>query len=243
MEINSLQLCHTRLSALLHGSHFNYFGRLSDGLVYASASCSPQSEVNEDLKIHKNKPASVPGGHSGHKRPRGVKAGRSSGSVCSLVCWNSEKTPAPTPETVIPLPEKKNRRKSLLAPKKVQQSDFEDEMETEPEDPPTKEGKSCEEQIKIEPVEGEEEEEESAASEIKEMRISCCLCGKDFSSRRSVRRHCRKMHWQRMEELRKFTETRTVPTSLLSMVKDKHPVEPPPSPGKSCPVCKKFIFL
>ncbi|RXN15323.1 zinc finger protein 800 isoform X1 [Labeo rohita] len=147
--------------------------------------------------------------------------------------------PAPTPQTMIPPTEKKNRRKSILAPKKVQQSDFEDEMETEPEEPPAKEGQSCEEQIKIEPVEGEEEEEESAASEVKEMRISCCLCGKDFSSRRSVRRHCRKMHWQRMEELRKFTETRTVPTSLLSMVKDKHPVEPPPSPGKSCPVCKK----
>ncbi|XP_042609301.1 zinc finger protein 800a isoform X2 [Cyprinus carpio] len=147
--------------------------------------------------------------------------------------------PAPTPQTVIPVPAKKNHRKSILAPKKVQQSDFEDEMETEPEEPPVKEGQSCEEQINIEPVEGEEEEEESTASEVKEMRISCCLCGKDFSSRHSIRRHCRKMHWQRMEELRKFTETRTVPISLLSMVKEKHTVEPPSSPGKSCPVCKK----
>ncbi|XP_077067149.1 zinc finger protein 800a isoform X2 [Siphateles boraxobius] len=159
--------------------------------------------------------------------------------VAVVEIQDTPETPALTPETMIPVPEKKNRRKSILAPKKVQPSDFEDEMETESEEPPAKEGQSCEEQIKIEPVEGEEEEEESAASEIKEMRISCCLCGKDFSSRRSVRRHCRKMHWQRMEELRKFTETRTVPTSLLSMVKDKHPAEPPPSPGKSCPVCKK----
>lgn len=142
--------------------------------------------------------------------------------------------PAPVPEIL--LPEKKNRRKSILAPKKVQQSDFEDEMETEVEEQPANEGPSCDEQMKME---GEEEEEESAASEVKELRISCCLCGKDFGSRRSVRRHCRKMHWQRMEELRKFTETRTVPISLLSVVKDKHPVEPPPSPGKSCPVCKK----
>ncbi|XP_052453577.1 zinc finger protein 800a isoform X1 [Carassius gibelio] len=147
--------------------------------------------------------------------------------------------PAPTPLTMNPVPVKKNHRKSILAPKKFQQSDFEDEIEMEPEEPSIKEGQICEEQINPEPVEGEEEEEESAASEIKEMKISCCLCGKDFGSRRSVRRHCRKMHWQRMEELRKFTETRTVPISLLSMVKDKNAFVPPCCPGKSCPVCKK----
>ncbi|TRZ03511.1 hypothetical protein DNTS_028457, partial [Danionella cerebrum] len=150
-----------------------------------------------------------------------------------------EDVPAPQVPAIF-MPEKKNRRKSVLAPKRVQQSDFEDGMETEHEEQLSPEGQTNEEVKQFEDVEGDEEtEEESAATEIKEMRISCCLCGKDFGSRRSIRRHCRKMHWQKMEELRKFTETRTVPISLLSVVKDKHHVEPPLCPGKSCPVCNK----
>uniref|UniRef100_A0A8C6SFC3 Zinc finger protein 800a n=1 Tax=Neogobius melanostomus TaxID=47308 RepID=A0A8C6SFC3_9GOBI len=59
---------------------------------------------------------------------------------------------------------------------------------------------------------------------VEDVTISCCLCGQDFNSRRSIRRHCRKMHQTKLDELRKYTETRTVPTSLLSM---------------SCPVCLK----
>ncbi|XP_064198870.1 zinc finger protein 800-like [Anguilla rostrata] len=81
-------------------------------------------------------------------------------------------------------------------------------------------------------------EDEAEANEEEDYKVSCCLCGKDFNSHRSVRRHCRKMHKTKMDELCKFTETHTVPISLFSTVRGR-PSRPPASAGRDCPMCCK----
>nr|XP_015207894.1 PREDICTED: zinc finger protein 800 isoform X2 [Lepisosteus oculatus] len=85
-----------------------------------------------------------------------------------------------------------------------------------------------------ETVEPDLPHEESLNGEILGLHVACCLCGKDFNSRRSVRRHVKKVHKKKMEELKKSTETKRV----TSITKGRPRGALMPS-ARSCPVCQK----
>ncbi|KAL8221171.1 UNVERIFIED_CONTAM: hypothetical protein K2H54_060427 [Gekko kuhli] len=66
--------------------------------------------------------------------------------------------------------------------------------------------------------------------------LICCLCKKEFHSRRSVRRHIRKVHQKKMEELKKFIEIKKKPNQTTGRGRNKNVLV---TLGRSCPVCFK----
>ncbi|XP_030902199.2 zinc finger protein 800 [Melopsittacus undulatus] len=66
--------------------------------------------------------------------------------------------------------------------------------------------------------------------------LICCLCRKEFHSRRSVRRHIRKVHKKKMEELKKYIETKKKPNQSSVKGRNKNVLV---TLGRSCPVCYK----
>uniref|UniRef100_A0ACB8FR85 Uncharacterized protein n=2 Tax=Sphaerodactylus townsendi TaxID=933632 RepID=A0ACB8FR85_9SAUR len=66
--------------------------------------------------------------------------------------------------------------------------------------------------------------------------LICCLCKKEFHSRRSIRRHIRKVHQKKMEELKKFIEIKKKPNQTAGMGRNKNILV---TLGRSCPVCFK----
>ncbi|CAI5785330.1 finger 800 [Podarcis lilfordi] len=66
--------------------------------------------------------------------------------------------------------------------------------------------------------------------------LICCLCKKEFHSRRSVRRHIRKVHKKKMEELKKFIEIKRRPNQTSGRGRNKNILV---TLGRSCPVCYK----
>ncbi|MBN3314152.1 ZN800 protein, partial [Atractosteus spatula] len=85
-----------------------------------------------------------------------------------------------------------------------------------------------------ETVEPDLPHEESLNGEMLGLHVACCLCGKDFNSRRSVRRHVKKVHKKKMEELKKSTETKRA----TSITKGRPRSALMPS-ARNCPVCQK----
>ncbi|XP_053113007.1 zinc finger protein 800 isoform X2 [Hemicordylus capensis] len=66
--------------------------------------------------------------------------------------------------------------------------------------------------------------------------LMCCLCKKQFHSRRSVRRHIRKVHKKKMEELKKFIELKKKPNQAPGRMRNRNILL---TLGRSCPVCCK----
>lgn len=66
--------------------------------------------------------------------------------------------------------------------------------------------------------------------------LICCLCKKEFHSRRSVRRHIRKVHKKKMEELKKFIEIKNKSSKTSGRGRNKNVLV---ALGRSCPVCFK----
>ncbi|XP_008109430.1 zinc finger protein 800 [Anolis carolinensis] len=66
--------------------------------------------------------------------------------------------------------------------------------------------------------------------------LICSLCKKEFHSRRSIRRHIRKVHKKKMEELKKFIEMKKRPRQTFGRGRNKNILV---TLGKSCTVCFK----
>ncbi|MBN3282533.1 ZN800 protein, partial [Polyodon spathula] len=81
-------------------------------------------------------------------------------------------------------------------------------------------------------------QDETLSSDAVDQQVACCICGKDFNTRRSVRRHIRKVHKKKMEELKKNIETRRGGPNQPSVMVG-HSKSALLSSGRSCPVCQK----
>ncbi|XP_042323985.1 zinc finger protein 800 [Sceloporus undulatus] len=66
--------------------------------------------------------------------------------------------------------------------------------------------------------------------------LICCLCKKEFNSRRNIRRHIRKVHKKKMEELKKFIKIKKRPNPTTRRGRNKNVLV---TLGRSCPVCFK----
>nr|XP_056703050.1 zinc finger protein 800 [Euleptes europaea]XP_056722853.1 zinc finger protein 800-like [Euleptes europaea] len=87
-----------------------------------------------------------------------------------------------------------------------------------------------------EPSPSSKPESESENTNSGGHQLICCLCKKEFHSRRSVRRHIRKVHQKKMEELKKFIEIKKKPNQTSGMGRNKNVLV---TLGRSCPVCFK----